>query len=359
MKVLKYIFLLILILIVMGSIYLATLDGSYDVKRTRLIRAQPEVIFNDLNDYRNWKEWGPWYEMDSTIVETLSDKTSGEGAGYSWSSKDGEGMMKTIRVDKPKRIDQEITFKTPFGDMKSEIYWILEKVDEGTNLTWGMKGEMGFLSRWMAKGMEDQMGPMEERGLQLFDDNLIKKIKVYSIENNGVVEYSGGYYLYVTTSCKISEISQKYPILLLKIYGFNKTNNIRTTGGPFTLYHKFDEENDAVMFSVCYPVAEKMITPAGSDVLTGFMKSGTYFKTTLKGSYENSDKAWKAALEGAEDLEGYSLVENGEPFEVYANNPHETPNPADLITEIYIPVKKIKVTAQLPPAVEQDTTTAE
>ena len=163
MKVLKYIFLLILILIVMGSIYLATLDGSYDVKRTRLIRAQPEVIFNDLNDYRNWKEWGPWYEMDSTIVETLSDKTSGEGAGYSWSSKDGEGMMKTIRVDKPKRIDQEITFKTPFGDMKSEIYWILEKVDEGTNLTWGMKGEMGFLSRWMAKRMEDQMGPMEDK----------------------------------------------------------------------------------------------------------------------------------------------------------------------------------------------------
>jgi len=355
MKVLKYIFFLILILIVVGSIYLATLDGSYDVKRTRLIKAQPEVVFNDLNDFKNWKEWGPWYEMDSTIVETYSDKTVGEGASYSWSSKEGDGMIKTVHVDKPKRIDQEITFKTPFGDMKSEIYWILERVKEGTNLTWGMKGEMGFLSRWMAKGMEEQMGPMEERGLELFDKNLMKKIKVYSIESNGVVDYSGGYYLYVTTSCKISEIGSKYPILLLKIYGFNKANNVRTTGGPFTLYHKYDEENGTAMFSVCYPVAEKMITPAGSDVLTGFMKNGTYYKTTLKGSYENSDKAWKAALEGAKHLEGYKMPENGEPFEVYANSPHKTPNPADLITEIYIPVEKVVVVKPIPESVPLDT----
>ncbi len=355
MKAFKYIILLILILIVMGAIYLATLDGSYDVKRTRLIKAQPEVVFDDLNDFKNWKQWGPWYEMDDSIKENYSDKTSGEGASYSWTSKDGEGMMKTLKVERPKRIDQEIIFKTPFGDMKSDIYWKLKRVKDGTELTWGMKGEMGFISRWMAKGMEEKMGPMEERGLELFDKNLMKKIKVYSIESNGVVDYSGGYYLYVTTSCKISEISDKYPILLLKIYGFNKANNIRTSGGPFTLYHKYDEENDAAMFSVCYPVPEKIITPADSDVLTGFMKSGTYYKTTLKGSYEYSDKAWKAAIEGAKGLKGYKMIENGEPFEVYANNPHQTPNPADLITEIYIPVKKTDVAAQLPESVVVDT----
>jgi predicted transcriptional regulator YdeE len=129
---------------------------------------------------------------------------------------------------------------------------------------------------------------------------------------------------------------------------------VRTTGGPFTLYHKFDEENDAVMFSVCYPVAEKMITTAGSGVLTGFLKHGTYYKTTLKGSYEYSDKAWKAATEGSEYLTGYKVVENGEPFEIYGNNPHETPNPADLITEIYIPVEKAEVVDQLPEPVPAD-----
>ena len=338
MKLLKYIFFLLLALIVIGSIYLATLDGSYDVKRSRVIAAEPEVIFNDLNDYKNWAEWGPWYEEDPTIEATYATNTVGEGGSYSWTGKEGGGTIKTLKVDKPKSMDQEIIFNTPFGDMKSDVYWTLEKVKEGTNLTWGMKGEMGFFSRFMASGMEDQLGPMEERGLELFDKNLLKKTKVFSIETNGVVDYSGGYYLYTTTSCKIDEIGAKYPVLLLKIFGFNKQNNVRTTGGPFTLYHKYDEDNGTAMFSVCYPVAEKMITPSGSDILSGFMESGTYFKTTLKGSYENSEEAWNTAMKEVENVEGYSMNENGEPFEVYVNSPHDTPNPADLMTEIYIPV---------------------
>ena len=339
MKILKYILILILVLIVVGSIYLALLDGNYDVKRSRIIKAQPEVIFNELNDYKNWKDWGPWYEEDPTIEAIYDGNTVGEGGSYSWTGKEGSGMMNTLKVEKPKRLDQEIIFKTPFGDMRSDVYWVLEKVEEGTNLTWGMKGEMGFFTRFMASSMEDQIGPMEERGLELLDENIQKDIKVYSIKTDGVVDYSGGYYLYTTTSCKIDEIEDKYPLLLLKIYGFNKENNIRTNGSPFTLYHKYDEENGTTMFSVCYLVSERVITPRGSDILSGFMESGKYFKTTLKGSYENSKEAWETAMKEITNLNDYNMIENGEPFEVYVNNPHSTPNPADLITEIFIPVE--------------------
>ncbi|MCD6543230.1 MAG: effector binding domain-containing protein [Flavobacteriaceae bacterium] len=341
MKFLKFLFFFILIAIIAGAMYLATLDGKYDVKRSKLIKASPEMIFYDLNDFKNWKDWGPWYEEDSTIVATYAKNTVGEGGSYSWIGKDGSGMMRTLKVDQPKRIDQEIVFKTPFGDMKSHVYWLIEKVEDGTNLTWGMKGEMGFFTRWMASSMGDEIGPMEEIGLEFFDKNIQKKILDYSVTTNGVVDLSGRYYLYTSTSSRIDEIEEKYPILLLKIYGFNKANNVKTTGGPFTLYHKYDEENGTTLFSVCYPVEEKMIAPKGSDILSGFMESGTYFKTTLRGSYENSKEAWETAMREVNNLEGYQMIENGEPYEEYLNNPHSTPNPADLITEIYIPVEKI------------------
>jgi len=343
MKILKYLFFIILIAIIGGSLYLATMDGKYDIQRSRLIKASPEMIFYDLNDYKNWKEWGPWYEEDPTIVATYAENTVGEGGSYSWTGKEGSGTMKTLKVDKPKRIDQEIIFKTPFGDMRSEVYWILKREKEGTNVTWGMKGAMGFFSRWMAAGMEEQIGPMEERGLELLDKVIQKKIEDYSIITNGVVDLSGRYYLYTSTSSRIDEVGDKYPTLLLKIYGFNKENNVKTTGGPFTLYHKYDEDNGTTLFSVCYPVEEKMITPKGSDILSGFMKAGKYFKTTLRGSYENSKEAWETAMREVNNLDGYRMMENGEPFEEYVNNPHSTPNPADLLTEIYIPVEKIKI----------------
>ena len=340
MKILKYIFFLLLALIIIGSIYLATLDGSYDVKRSRVVHAHPKVVFNDLNDYKNWAAWGPWYEEDSTLVATYSDNTIGEGGSYFWTGKDGGGTMNTLKVEKSKSLDQEIIFKTPFGDMKSDVYWTLEKVKGGTNLTWGMKGEMGFFSRWMASSMEDNIGPMEERGLELFDENIQKKTKVYSIKTNGVVDYSGGFYLYTTTSCKIDEVGAKFPVLLMKVLTFIRTNNIRTTGGSFSLYHKYDEKNGTTMFSVCYPISERVITPSGSDVLTGFMERGKFFKTTLNGSYDNSQEAWETAMKEVENIEGYKMIENGEPFESHVNSPMKIANPADLITEIYIPVEK-------------------
>lgn len=338
MRFLKYLFIFVLILIVAGSVYLASLDGSYDVKRSRLIRAAPEVVFNDLNDYRNWADWGPWYEEDSTIAVTYAEKTVGEGASYSWTAEGGDGSMRTLSTQPYERIDSEIVFKTPFGDMSTDVYWILEEQDTGTDLTWGMKGEMPFLTRFMASDMEEQMGPMEERGLELFDENLQKKLKAHSIEDQGVIDYSGGFYLYVSASSQITEMNPKFSEMMNEVETYASTQGIRLAGSPFALYHRFDIENNTTMFSVCYPVPQRIIPEPGSEVLTGYMKRGWYYKTVLKGSYEYSKKAWDLAMAKAGQIDGYVLDEKGEPFEIYVNHPSNTPNPANLVTEIYIPV---------------------
>ncbi|MGI9530799.1 SRPBCC family protein [Lutimonas sp.] len=343
MRFLKNIFLLLLVIIVIAAIYLATLDGSYDVVRTRMIKADQSVVFNDLNDYKNWEEWGPWYETDSTIRVQYADVSSGTGAAYSWTSDiEGGGRMKTNAVAEPDRLDQEIVFETPFGDMGSDVYWILKKKKEGTELTWGIKGEMPFISRFMASGMEEQLGPMQERGLELFDENLQRKLQVYTIDSLGIVDYSGGFYLYVSTSTKINNMALKQKEMIAAVEDYVSKNNVRSTGSAFTIYHKFDQENGTTMFSVGYPVSERIITQ-GSDILTGFMERGTYSKTLLKGAYVNSQQAWDKAMYHVESLTNYAYDENGEPFEIYVNNPSNTPNPAALLTEIYIPVKPVKI----------------
>lgn len=324
-----------------AALYLATLNGHYDVSRSRTIDADPEVVFNDLNDFKNWQAWGPWYEEDSTIQVTYAEKTVGEGASYTWTSEiEGGGEMRTLKVDQSKRLDQEIVFKTPFGDMRSDIYWILDDIDSGTKLTWGIKGEMPFLSRFMASGMEEQMGPMEERGLELFDANLKKKLEIYSIDDLGIIDYSGGFYLYLTTASKMGEMEPKFRELMSQIEVYMKRNSIRVVGSPFTIYHKIDHENRTTMYSVAYPISERIITDKGTDILTGFMDRGRYYKIVLKGSYKNTSIAWEEAMAEVSSLNDYSINELGEPFEVYVNNPRNTPNPANLITEIFIPIQK-------------------
>lgn len=341
MKFLKNIFLLLLLLIVVGAIYLATLKGDYDIARSRTIDANRLVVFNELNDLKNWKEWGPWYEQDSTIRVQYEANTIGEGGAYSWTSDvEGGGRMKTLSAEKAEFLKQELVFETPFGDMKSEVYWLLkDSEDGGTHLTWGISGELPFFSRFMASGMEDQLGPMEERGLELLDETIQRKLKVYSIDSIGVVDFSGGFYLYESTSSKIGGMNSKFEGMLERLEQFVKDHNVRLTGSPFTIYHKFDLENGTTMFSVAVPIADRIVSK-DSDVLTGFLERGTYFKTVLKGAYVNSQEAWEKARFNATNLEGYELVQTGEPFEIYVNDMQDTPNPADLITEIYLPIRK-------------------
>ncbi len=336
MKLFKYLFFLILILIIGGSIYLATLNGNYNVKQTKIIKVPVEVVFNEINDFKNWENWGPWYEMDSTIVATYPKKTSGVNASYSWIGKEGGGSMKTTALIPNKELIQQIDFGT---GSTPEVYWNLKKVENGTEVTWGMKGKNTFMEKayWLTQGgIQKNIEPMYKKGLTLLDKYITTEIDKYSIVSKGIVDYGGGYYLYETTSCKVSEIDKKMGEMFPAIMKYMAENNIQASGKPFSISHKWDEKNKTTMFSTCVPVSERIITTG--DVLIGFLKPQKTFKTILNGSYKYQVEAWETAYK---NLHAQKLKEipNSEPFEVYLVSPHETPNPSKWVTEIYIPME--------------------
>lgn len=335
MKLLKYIFFLVLIVVIGASIYIATLDGNYDVKQSRLIKAPIEVVFNEVNDFKNWENWGPWYEMDSTIVASFPEVTSGVDASYTWTGKDGNGSMKTISLIPNKEIIQQIDFET---GTTPEVYWQFNKIENDTEVTWGMKGKSGFMEKfyWLTQGgIEKNMAPMYTRGLELLDVHILKELEKHSIESKGVVDYGGGFYLYQTTSCKMDDIEQKMGEMFPAVMKYMTDNAIEASGKAFTLNHKWDEVNKTTMFSTCIPVKERVITTG--DVLTGFLKPQKTFKTVLTGDYKFLYEAWESAYKALNE-QGFTEIEGSEPFEVYSVSPHDTSNPSKWITEIYIPI---------------------
>jgi len=335
MKFLKYIFFLLLILIIGASIYLATLDGKYNINKSHTIKAPIEVVYNEVNDFKNWENWGPWYEIDSTIIASFPENTSGIGASYTWSGKDGNGSMKTLSLIPNKEIIQQIDFGT---GTTPEVYWQFNTVDEGTIVTWGMKGESSFTEKayWLTQGgIEKNMTPMYERGLELLEQHLLKELEKHTIEIRGIVDYGGGYYLYQTTSCKVEELNTKMGELFPAIMEYMEFHKIESTDKPFTLTHKWDEVNNTTMFSACIPIKERIITTG--NVLTGFLKPQKTFKTILIGDYKFSYAAWEKAYKSLYE-QGLTEVKNGEPFEVYSISPHDTTNPTKWVSEIYIPI---------------------
>lgn len=335
MRAFKYILLFLLILIIGGSIYVATLNAEYNIKSTRIIKAPIEVVFEEINDFKNWKNWGPCLEMDSSIVASYPEITSGVGASYTWTGKEGIGSMKTISFIPNKEIIQQIDFgsgSTP------EVYWEFNAVENVTEVTWGMRGKNSFSEKiyWLYKGgIEKNMTPMYNRGLELLDLYLIKEMDKHTFNFKGVVDYGGGFYLYQTTSCKTDLFNNKMKDMLSTVSSFMVENSIEKYGKPFILYHKWDQENNTTMFSTCFPVNERIIT--NGDVLTGFLEPVKTFKTEFTGDYKYSEEAWLAAYKAIADA-GFVAIENGEAFEIYKVGPENTSNPTKWVTEIYIPI---------------------
>jgi effector-binding domain-containing protein len=335
MKLLKYIFFLVLILIIGISFFIATLDGNYDISKSRIIKVPIEVVFNEVNDFKSWEKWGPWYELDSTIIASFPEKTSGIGASYTWTGTDGIGSMETLSLIPNKEIIQQIDFGT---GTKPEVYWKFNTIDDTTEVIWGMRGKSEFAEKayWLTQGgIEKNMEPMYERGLELLEQYLLKELEKHTIETKGIVDYGGGYYLYLTTSCKVEEQHKKMDKMLFVIKDYMAENEIETNGKPFTLTHKWDEVNNTTMFSACIPVKERIVLTG--DVLIGFLAPQKTFKTILRGDSKFSLKAWEVAFKTLKE-KGLTEKNEGEPFEVYTINSNDISNPSKWVTEIYIPI---------------------
>ncbi|MEY8848478.1 GyrI-like domain-containing protein [Psychroserpens sp. XS_ASV72] len=339
MKALKYILFLLLILIIGLAIYIAVQPNSFEVERTRTINAPTSVIYNNVIDLKNWEAWSAWAEADPDLTITLNEQTKGIDGSYSWEDADGVGTMKTIDAIPNKSISQEMQF----GEFpKSDVNWTFQSNEEGsTDVTWNIKGQdLPFLFKAytaFAGDMEKQVGPYYERSLEMLDSIVVESMKVYSISIEGITQHSGGFYLYNTTSCKMDDFEAKMQEMFPKIGGYAISNNIKFAGSPFVLYHKWDEENNAVMFSCCIPTTSKVIT-SDPEVLTGQLDSFKAVKTVLKGNYENLKEAWDKTM-GYIATNNLKIIEAGPMLEAYLNDPMEYPNPADWITEIYIAVE--------------------
>ncbi|HZJ37091.1 MAG TPA: SRPBCC family protein [Gillisia sp.] len=342
MKLIKYLFFLILIGLIAGSIYIATKDGNYQIEESATINAPLPVVFNEVNNFKNWEEWGPWMDDTDDLILTYSDTTSGEGANYSWKSeKMGDGRITTTKAIPDSTIEQELTFALKYGETKSDVYWKFDKAEEGTKVTWGIQGNQSFMEKlafaFMDSSYTQIMRPMIAEGLEKLKLVTLDKMESYSISVDGVTQFGGGFYMYTTTASKISQIQLKMRDMLTEVSMYMENNNISIQGDPFVIYNEWDEQNNNAIFSAGRFTPSLVITPAESPVLNGMMPVQKVVKTTLKGDYKNLKEAWDVAYNYVEK-NNLQATPDSHPFEIYKTNPEITLNPAKWITEIYIPV---------------------
>ncbi len=292
MKILKYLLLLLILLSVGGSVFIATQKSDFITVKSVVIRTPKTAVYNYLNDNKNYKDW---YVFDSKSIELkYSKNTSGAGSYFSWSGTEGEGKTTVFSSIENDSIVQKIDLDGAL----SETIWKLKDTIGGTKVICISKGEMSFsnkLNSFFNGGVNKVIGRKSELSLKNLNRSLDYELNTYSVASNGVVYKKGCYFLKHTINTKLSRLNYNVKILIPYLINFSNQNQIIISGKPFVIYNSIDENKEITNISVCLPIKRRIFTSSGSDIICNELEGYTSIKTTLYGDYSHRKTAWKKA----------------------------------------------------------------
>jgi hypothetical protein len=148
-----------------GSCHDPAVADTYTVTRDVVVAAPPAAVHALLVDFRRWRDWSPFEDLDPGMQRTYTG--SGVGSRYEWagSMKAGAGRMELADVTDTRLVVEQENSK-PLRSRSTSTF-TLAPVDGGTRVTWASTGTLNRMMRVATRvmSMEKVLGPVFEKGL--------------------------------------------------------------------------------------------------------------------------------------------------------------------------------------------------
>ena len=328
--------LAVLALIVIGAlIYLASLNGDYEVRRSLLMDVDRQIAFDKIRDFRSWSEWSPWLMHEPDTRLEFSETPGQEGGWYRWDGKRvGAGKLTHVRLDSPFRIEQRIDFLRPFKSTSS-VWWEFTENEGQTEIAWNMAGTMPFFFRFMTPMMSMMIAKDYDLGLAMLRGVLDPQAEKPVISFEGETKLDARSALTIPFKGELDEMIAEMTDGFPKLKTHVRESGQSLAGMPFTAYHRVNPKQKYFECDIAVPVTQE--TPDGGFVRRS-LGGGKYFRVDLKGSYSFLELAWHSAMSHARMLK-LKMDSSRPSLEVYDNDPETVAHTNDIQTSLYIPVK--------------------
>lgn len=157
MKILKWIFLVILVLVAIPLLLALFVKKDYSLEREIVINRPSMEVYNYIKLLKNQDEYSKWAKMDPNMKKDYEGIDGTVGFTSKWDSEDGnvgKGEQEIVKMNEGKRIDYQIRFIKPFASV-APSYLITEPVGENqTKVKWGFSGSMPYPMNFMRVFMD-------------------------------------------------------------------------------------------------------------------------------------------------------------------------------------------------------------
>ncbi|BAX81501.1 SRPBCC family protein [Labilibaculum antarcticum] len=168
MKILLYILLGLGLLV---AIIHFIAPKTYHVERKIVVSANIDTVFKSLCSLKDQQVWSPWGSKDPDMIVEYNGTDGELGSTSHWigNKEVGEGEQEITKIEPTSYIETELRFLKPF-ESTSTGFFAIKRVAEGTEVTWGFKGNNTFPTTLMMVFMniDKAIGPDFEKGLADF-----------------------------------------------------------------------------------------------------------------------------------------------------------------------------------------------
>ncbi len=342
MKFFKYLFFLIVLVFVVGSLYIATISIP-DQKNIRFDTPLSAELFKlkiqDLSTYTSWFS----YPGEATSEMRVSNKEDFENTTLSWQNEKFELINFQNELLTSDSITQRLTLKTWLSSSEFDISWKFKPSDSSSGLMVHLQSETSFWQKteYVLTGeshIDITEGAIKE-SLETLERQINEEVSIYDINPIGKIDTGGFYMLHATSAARLNfeSILGKSEPIFESVEGFMEEQKLDTFKGRLIVFENLYEDAENIIFSSGIGTENQVAIPDYYEILSKPIRRGTYFKTQLTGDYINLKKLLAISKSTIESRE-LTVNKFLKPFLEFEVDASETVNPSKWKTNFYIPI---------------------
>ena len=323
--------MVLVLILIAGLIYLFSLDGKFQVKRSLEIAQPRDTVFATIANFKTWPKWSPWLIHETDAIVDFSDNHQEEGGSYRWEGQIiGAGKLLHRKLTPASQIKQQLELLKPFKAVNL-VNWEFEARDKNSLVSWEVSGRMPFLLRFMTQKIENTLANDTELGLALLNGYLCPDAPYPVFDFNGTEVLQD--FIYWSIPCSGNQRQ-------LESARRKNIETLRTAAGGSTalalsLYYHFDPLASHFQAETAIPMGDP--APASNYTRREFHR-GRYYKMTLRGGLQFLPLGWHA-LSSHCRLHKVKYDRSRPALEIYLHDPETLADENQMVSMLYLPVR--------------------
>jgi predicted transcriptional regulator YdeE len=290
------------------------------IKRDIHIRAPLATVFDAVYDFKKWIPWSPWILAEPDCKLEFAEN----GNSYSWDGKIiGAGNITKTRIDGTRSMEMELQFLKP-RKSQFKVSFVFKEDENGTHVTWDMRGSIPFFIFFMKKKIEAFVGMDYERGLKMLRDFCELGQIPSRLSFNEVQKLEGCQAIAIRRESTMSLLSDHMDKDMRALLSFGEKAELEAAGYPFSQYEKWDPVSGKVTYTCGIPVKSYGTADYSKEVIQFEFPACSYYEVEHEGSFDHIANAWSA---GIMRVQARKLKQHKQimPFELYSHYADEIP----------------------------------